>query len=236
MNNTPSNEVIDLEEYAKSGKCPPKGHSYRFRVDREFFKTRKSELTGREILIIAGKPDPENWLLNQKKKGSVDSIGLDEIVDLTTPGIERFMTLPIDQTEGELRREFSLPLGEAELLDEAGLEWECVIDQGRQWLLINRFSIPAGYAQNEARLAILIPSAYPTSPLDMVYVSPSLRLLDDGCIPASQHIETIGGESYQRWSRHYTSANPWKPEYNVLTHILLARHWFTREVATREVA
>ena len=32
--------------------------------------------------------------------GAVHPVGLDETVVFTTPGIERFMTLPLDQTEG----------------------------------------------------------------------------------------------------------------------------------------
>ena len=32
--------------------------------------------------------------------GQVKTIGLDEVADFTCPGVERFMTLPLDQTEG----------------------------------------------------------------------------------------------------------------------------------------
>ena len=32
--------------------------------------------------------------------GRTVKIELDQVVDLTAPGVERFMTLPLDQTEG----------------------------------------------------------------------------------------------------------------------------------------
>ncbi len=94
-------EIIDLEEFAKLGKTPPKGKKYRFRVDNEKYVTEKEVLTGKEILELAGKFPIERFQLNQKiKGGSVKKIGYNEKVDLTEKGVERFMTVPLDQTEG----------------------------------------------------------------------------------------------------------------------------------------
>ena len=61
-----------------------------------------SQMTGLEILSLAGKDPPERYLLNQKKHGGVvEPIKHDQIVDFTCPGVERFMTLPMDQNEGQ---------------------------------------------------------------------------------------------------------------------------------------
>jgi len=58
-------------------------------------------MTGREILTLAGKIPPESFQLRQKLKGgTVRKIGLDDNVDFTEPGVEKFMTIPLDQTEG----------------------------------------------------------------------------------------------------------------------------------------
>jgi hypothetical protein len=58
-------------------------------------------MTGREILILAGKTPPERFQLNQRFKGGrVVKVGYDQKVCFTEPGIERFMTIPLDQTEG----------------------------------------------------------------------------------------------------------------------------------------
>lgn len=94
-----NDEVIDLEEYAGAKHEVPKGRRYRIRVDRERFIVDTATPTGSQILIIAGK-DPKEWQLNQRIGGQVIAVGNDEVVDLTTPGIERFVTLPIDQNEG----------------------------------------------------------------------------------------------------------------------------------------
>ena len=92
--------IIDIEEYAKSGRQIPKGMIYKFKVDRAHFETEQECLTGREILTLAGKNPYNRFQLNQKFHGSVKKVEYDEKVDFTTPGVERFMTLPLDQTEG----------------------------------------------------------------------------------------------------------------------------------------
>jgi hypothetical protein len=94
-------EIIDVEEYAKKGELPPKGTQYRIRVDKEHYVVDVHEMTGREILLKAGKNPPERFRLDQKLKGgATQKIDLTDVVDFTTPGLERFMTLPLDQTEG----------------------------------------------------------------------------------------------------------------------------------------
>ncbi|EIJ80120.1 hypothetical protein PB1_07162 [Bacillus methanolicus PB1] len=94
-------DIIDLEQYAKKGEKPPKGKRYRIRIDKDYYVVDVSEMTGREILVLAGKTPPERFRLDQKLKGgATQKIELSDIVDLTTPGMERFMTLPLDQTEG----------------------------------------------------------------------------------------------------------------------------------------
>lgn len=94
-------EVIDLEACAKEGRQPPAGVRYRIRIDREHFVVNVPCMTGRELLQLAGKCPPEQWMISQKLRGGqVVEIGLDEKADFTTPGVERFMTLPLDQTEG----------------------------------------------------------------------------------------------------------------------------------------
>lgn len=94
-------EYIDIEEYAKNGKQPPKGHKYLIKIDKAHYKVDVECMTGREILELADKKPVERFQLNQKFHGGlVKKIEYDEKVDFTQPGIERFMTLPLDQTEG----------------------------------------------------------------------------------------------------------------------------------------
>lgn len=96
-----ANEVIDIETYAKEGRTPPPGKHYRIRVDKLHLDIESPAITGREILRRAGKQPVERYRLDQKLTGGrTQKVELDQTVDLTTPGIERFMTLPLDQTEG----------------------------------------------------------------------------------------------------------------------------------------
>ena len=94
--------IVDLEDFAKGNKpVPPRCHGYRIRIDRQKYVVLVPCMTGRELLELAGKTPPERWMISQKLHGGeVKKIELDEKVDFRTPGIERFMTLPLDQTEG----------------------------------------------------------------------------------------------------------------------------------------
>ena len=93
--------IINIEEHCQNDIEIPRGCKYEIRVDNEKFVVESESLTGREILILANKIPYERFQLNQKFKGGrVKKIAYDEVVDFTCPGIERFMTLPLDQTEG----------------------------------------------------------------------------------------------------------------------------------------
>jgi len=94
-------EIIDIEQFAQSGKRPPKGCRYRVRIDKERFVFDVSLVTGRDVLLKAGKNPPEQYMLLQKVHGGqMVRIELNQTVDLSTPGVEKFVTLPLDQQEG----------------------------------------------------------------------------------------------------------------------------------------
>jgi len=93
--------VIDIALYAKEGKTVPPGHHYKIMVDRQQYTVEHECMTGKEILILAGKTPPERFQLNQRFKGGrVMKVAYDQKVCFTEPGIEKFMTIPLDQTEG----------------------------------------------------------------------------------------------------------------------------------------
>ena len=98
-----TDEIIDIEQYAKESKSVPigNGNGYKIRVDKEKYVVQDHLITGRGILILAGKTPPESYRLDQKMRGgSKQKIELNQTVDLSTPGVERFLTLPLDTTEG----------------------------------------------------------------------------------------------------------------------------------------
>ncbi len=94
-------EVVDVEQYAKEGKPIPTAKQYKIRIDKQHFVVDVPEMTGREILKLADKTPPERFALYQKLHGGqTKKIELDQTADFREPGVERFMTLPLDQTEG----------------------------------------------------------------------------------------------------------------------------------------
>lgn len=96
-----TDEIIDIEEYAKSGRKPPKAKRYQIRIDKQKYVVEVPAMTGRELLNLAGKTPATNFMISQKMRGGeARKIGYDEKADFTAPGVERFMTLPLDQTDG----------------------------------------------------------------------------------------------------------------------------------------
>lgn len=129
----------------------------------------------------------------------------------------------------ETRRAFALPEIDQQFLDTYGLPWVAIQD-GSQWVIINDFPLPAGYAQDKVSVAIRIETGYPRTALDMAYFYPAVSRTDGQQIGATSHIQLIDGKQYQRWSRHRTAQNPWNPAIdNLGTHVLLIEDWLERE-------
>lgn len=82
-------------------KAKPQGKKYKFKVRNEAFETENQFITGREVLEAAGLIPPNAYKLDLKMKGNhYQEIGLDEVVDLGNPGIEKFTYISRDQSEG----------------------------------------------------------------------------------------------------------------------------------------
>lgn len=93
-------EVIDLEEQAKAGHEPKKAKKYRLRIDKEKYTVEVHEMTGRQILGLAGKT-PEKYMLSQKLHGGlIEPVGADQVVIFHHHKVERFQTLARDPSEG----------------------------------------------------------------------------------------------------------------------------------------
>lgn len=125
-----------------------------------------------------------------------------------------------------MRRQFKLPHDDEAFLDDRGLQWETIIDNGVRWLLIHELPAPSGYNHDHVTAAIRIETNYPPGPLDMVYFYPELARTDAKPIraPSPQNIE---GRQFQRWSRHY----PWNPAKDSLaSHILRVQNWLEAEL------
>lgn len=94
-------EIVDIEECGRDNRPPPLAHSYRVKIDHEHHVIRKRFVTGRELLVIAGKKPPEHYEIEKRMHGGhYVAVELDQSVDLGECGIEVFETFPLDETEG----------------------------------------------------------------------------------------------------------------------------------------
>lgn len=73
--------------------------TYKIRINKDNFDWPKSTITGAEILTLV-KKDPAKNAAYQFVHGKPQRVQPTQEVDLTDPGVERFETLPLDQTEG----------------------------------------------------------------------------------------------------------------------------------------
>ena len=128
-----------------------------------------------------------------------------------------------------LRRELALPEEDLAHLDARGLPWETIVSPGVRWLLVHQFPVPSGYNHPTVTVAIQITPGYPTAALDMVYVDPPLARSDGRAIGALAGVP-VHDKIFQRWSRHRTNENPWRPGIDDLAaHLALVEEWFARE-------
>jgi hypothetical protein len=128
-----------------------------------------------------------------------------------------------------LRRDFDLLPADRQFLENNGLPWEAVQD-GSPWVLMHQFPTHPGYTHKTVTTAVRIETGYPLAQLDMAYFYPALVRVDGKPIGATSVIQPIAGLGYQRWSRHRTEKNPWKPGDDDLgSHFALIEDWLVRE-------
>lgn len=130
-----------------------------------------------------------------------------------------------------MRRHFDLPANDVEFLEATQLKWETVVEGPARWLLIHDRPTHAAYTPDVALTALKIVPGYPESALDMVWFSPALTAKEGHAIRRLS-LQQIDGRQFQRWSRHRTGENPWRPGLDdVASHLLVVDEWLAREVA-----
>lgn len=128
-----------------------------------------------------------------------------------------------------MRRQFDLPEGDREYLDTRGYLWESVRN-GQRWLIVKQFEVPPGYKTQDVTVALSIEPSYPDTQIDMAYFFPPLELANGRAI-AALSTQSIDGQIFQRWSRHRTEQNRWRPDVDcVATHLAQVTSWLKREV------
>lgn len=224
--------VVDIEEFVASGKPVPKAERYRIRIDKQQYVVEVDRMTGREILGLAGKT-PEKFLLRMKAANGVEPVGADQVVSFLAQGVERFMTIPNEVTEGDgsaPRVQFNLLPADKRYLDSLGLRWEAVTENNIRTLVIYNWPVPVGYNVLEADVHVKFSDGYPDSQIDMAYFSPALARTDNHPIRGLTMC-SFDGRQWQQWSRHRTPASRWRiGEDDLSTHMSLVRDWLEAEL------
>lgn len=208
---------------------------WRLDVQGESTEWNHPDVIVRDALVKAGIDLAKQWTIVLKVKDEQPrQVELKDVIDLDQPGIERLWLRPrqVDNGDGLMsRREFALLSKDEVFLETLSCNWETITDGTRRWLIISDYILPSGYNVTSCNLAVEIPQSYPAAQLDMFYCDPPLAL-DGGTCPAATDVrQHIAGVSFQRWSRHRNSANPWSPSQdNVSTHLGLVDAALEREV------
>jgi hypothetical protein len=95
-------------------------------------------------------------------------------------------------------------------LNEKGLQWSLTAGQGGEHhLVLSDLGLqPGKYNRLNTNLLILIPSGYDSTPLDMYYVEPWIKLANGTHPPAADVPYEALGRTWQRFSRHLPT---WRP-------------------------
>ena len=214
-----------------------RNRGWKFNVQGVLLTIDESSIVVRTAIQKAGFDPTKNWIISLRVRDQPKrEVGLDEVIDLHTPGIEKLRLTPKEVNNGkaasELRRHFALLDADVHFLDGLGLWWESVIDGGRRWLLMHDYPVPDGYTNSCTQLALEVPPTYPGAQIDMFYTHPPLALKTGRSIENTQVSATIQSQIFSGWSRHRGDLSKWNPATdNISTHLALVESVLVKEVA-----
>ncbi len=220
------------EQTDHSGEHHHHDGPWKLNVQGVIIESPHPEILVRQAIKQAGFDPDTPWIIILKISGEPKKeVDLSFVIDLRHRGIEKLRLTPRQINNGEVgavrRVDFALLKQDEEHLDHSALRWETLVDAGRRWLIIRNYPLPRGYRSAVVDIAIEVPASYPTGQLDMFYCHPVLVLDSAVAIPQTQHLETITGLPFQRWSRH----RQWDAARDTLaTHLALVDESLRREV------
>ncbi|WP_420467192.1 multiubiquitin domain-containing protein [Panacagrimonas sp.] len=197
---------------------------YKFAIDQHQMEWGKPVVSGKVLRALAKLPP--GYALYQEVRGGQDIEILDtDLIDLSKPGIERFISVIKETTEGLS----ALPSMDREYLAAHAIEHTLTSWSGHSGVVLHKLAIPAAkFGLTQADFLILLPAGYPDVPPDMFYAFPWLKLSDTGTWPrAADQAFDFDGRRWQRWSRH---SQAWRPGVDGL-HTMIARVHNALEVA-----
>lgn len=178
--------------------------SFKFKIDDSDLEWPRACISGFVLRKLAKLP--ANYNLWQEIPGQHDrKISDTDVINLAAAGVERFVSLIDQTTEGD-----ALPSKDQAFLTGHGFDFDVAMDGGNTGIVLKSLALPTGkFSHDAADVLILLPKGYPDCPPDMFYVSPKLTLAGTGQVPKACTAEhRFGGRVWQRWSRHN---NAWRP-------------------------
>lgn len=192
---------------------------FKFTIDNKQMEWGKPLITGAVLRRLAG-VGPKYAIYLEVRGGQDVEIGDTDVVDLSKPGIERFITVIKETTEGLA----ALPELDRKYLEQHGIAHRMVGHSGQIGVVIEGFHLPPGkYDRDKVDLLIILPGGYPDACPDMFFTDPWIRVVASGKYPdRADQAHQFGERSWQRWSRH---CGDWRPGIDGLhTMIARARH------------
>lgn len=192
--------------------------AFKFMIDDRQLEWGKPSISGRVLKALAGVPAETYDVYLEVRGGGQDILIRDsDLIDLSKPGIERFITLIRDTTEGLM----ALPEADQQYLNSHGVTFEMVSDGTHTGVVFKQFLLPAGkFNHAAADVLVLLPPGYPDVAPDMFYFDPWLTLQSVGRYPTcADQPYVFQSRNWQRWSRHNSA---WRPGIDGL-HTMLKR-------------
>lgn len=190
--------------------------AFKFTVDNRQFEWGKPSISGSSVRKLAVVADKYNLFL-EVRGGHDKPVNAADIIDLTKPGVERFITVIRETTEGLL----ALPSMDREYLESHKMAYELESDGKQTGVILKEVSLPAGKFDHESvEVMILLPQGYPDARPDMFFLRPWVKLTTTGSYPnAADQAFNFRGHAWQRWSRH---SEEWRSGVDGL-HTMIAR-------------
>lgn len=176
-----------------------------FKIDNKDLEWPKRLISGFVLKKLAAlAPNYALWL--DVPGGHDQKINDCDLVDLGKPGVERFISIIDQTTEG---REL-IPSGDRVFLESRDLNFDVVKSGGKIGVILKGYPLPEGkYDHEVADVLIILPPGYPDTPPDMFYTSPRIKLSASGREARATNVNhNFGDRVWQRWSRHCPA---WRP-------------------------
>lgn len=192
--------------------------AFKFTIDDRKLEWGKPNISGRVLKALAGVPADTYDVYLEVRGGGQDVLIRDaDLIDLSKPGIERFITIIRDTTEGLI----VLPEDDQRYLDSHGIAAKMVSDGPHKGVVLEQMHMPAGkFTHPRADVLVILPPGYPDVAPDMFFCDPWLTLVSAGRYPScADQPHAFLGRNWQRWSRHNPS---WRPGIDGL-HTMIKR-------------